>query len=295
MKIHGYSTALFATWILVEDYGVLFDAGDGVVASLLHKSRKAKTIAVSHADRDHVTGLLQLNQLNARDGIERILYPADSGSFPALRDFAGAFDPETLGAYPWMPVEPGQRIGIGPGIQIEVVRNTHVASDLVKSVGYKIIQTKRKLRPEFAGLESAEIESIAKAEGRGAITESAEEILVAYAGDTGVESAEKWRGCGTLIHESTFIDAEDAETTRSRNLHSRLAEVLAMANEAMPKRLILHHFSARYGHDRIRAEICGLAGELRIGFPVYAILPGEVSRDLLGAPPVWVGKSIETL
>ena len=287
MKIHGYSTALFSTWILVEDFGVLFDAGDGVVASLLHKSRKAKTIAISHADRDHVTGLLQLNQLNARDGIERILYPADSGSFPALRDFVGAFDPENSGAFPWVPVEPGQRIGIGPGIQIEVVRNTHVASDLVKSVGYKIVQTKRKLRPEFVGLSSGEIEVIVKTKGREAVTEEAEEIVVAYAGDTGVEPADKWRGCQTLIHEATFIDSEDAVTTRSRNLHSRLADVLAMARDAEPKRLILHHFSARYDHDRIRAEIGALAGELGIDFPIYGIMPGEVSRDILSSPPVW--------
>lgn len=192
MKIHGYSTALFSTWILIEDFGVLFDCGDGVVASLLHKSRKAKTIAISHADRDHVTGLLQMNQLNAGAGIERILYPADSGSFPALRDFCGRFDPETQDAFPWMPVTPGQRLGIGASLQIEVVSNTHVASDLVKSVGYKIVQSKRKLKAEYAGLPSNEIEEIAKTKGRDAISEPVEEVLVAYAGDTGVESADKW-------------------------------------------------------------------------------------------------------
>lgn len=286
MKIHGYSTALFSTWILIEDYGVLFDCGDGVVASLLHKSRKAKTIAISHADRDHVTGLLQINQLNAGTGIERILYPADSGSFPALRDFFGRFDPETKDAFPWMPVTPGQRIGIGASLQIEVVTNTHVASDLVKSVGYKIVQSKRKLKAEFVGLPSNEIEEIAKTRGREAISEATEEVLVAYAGDTGVEEADKWRGCQTLIHEATFIDSEDAESTRSRNLHSRLVDVLAMARDAGPERLILHHFSARYDHERIRSEIRRLAAEMKIGFPIYAILPGEVSRDVLNGPPL---------
>lgn len=284
MKIHGYSTALFATWILIEDFGVLFDCGDGVVASLLHKSRKAKTIAISHADRDHVTGLLQMNQLNAGSGIERILYPADSGSFPALQDFFGRFDPETKDAFPWIPVSPGQRMGIRPSLEIEVVRNTHIASDLVKSVGYKIVQSKRKLKAEFVGLPSNEIEGIAKARGRDAISESVEEVLVAYAGDTGVEEANKWRGCQTLIHEATFIDSEDAETTRSRNLHSRLVDVLAMARDAQPQRLVLHHFSSRYDRERIREEVRRLSGELKIGFPVYAILPGAVSRDVLGGP-----------
>lgn len=235
---------------------------------------------------NHVTGLLQMNQLNAGSGIERLLYPSDSGSFPALRDFCGRFDSETQDAFPWMPVAPGQRIGIGASLQIEVVSNTHVASELVKSVGYKIVQSKRKLKAEFVGLSSDEIEQIAKTQGRDTITESIEEVLVAYAGDTGVETADKWRGCQTLIHEATFIDEEDFESTKSRNLHSRLVDVLAMARDAEPQRLILHHFSSRYDHERIREEIRKLSGELRIDFPVFAILPGEVSRDVLSGPPL---------
>jgi ribonuclease Z len=29
LTITGYSTALFATWYLIEELGILFDAGDG--------------------------------------------------------------------------------------------------------------------------------------------------------------------------------------------------------------------------------------------------------------------------
>lgn len=89
-----------------------------------------------------------------------------------------------------------------------------------------------------------------------------------------------------MIHEATFIDSEDAESTRSRNLHSQLVDVLAMARDAGLQRLVLHHFSSRYDHERIREEVRRLSGELKIAFPIFAILPGEVSRDVLSGSPL---------
>lgn len=84
LNIAGYSTALFSTWYFIEELGLLFDAGDGVTSSLLQKSRKIEHVFVSHADRDHLTGLLQLNQLNAREGFPKIFFPFSCGSFPAI-------------------------------------------------------------------------------------------------------------------------------------------------------------------------------------------------------------------
>src|SRR2546423_5921372 len=54
LTITGYSTALFSTWIFIEEMRLLFDAGDGVMSGLMHKSGKIRHIAMSHADRDHV-------------------------------------------------------------------------------------------------------------------------------------------------------------------------------------------------------------------------------------------------
>lgn len=68
LTITAYSTALFSTWYFIEEWGVLFDAGDGMISALLQKSRKVDNVFISHADRDHLTGLLQFNQLNARPG-----------------------------------------------------------------------------------------------------------------------------------------------------------------------------------------------------------------------------------
>src|SRR5919202_6633651 len=92
LTISGYSTALFSTWYFVEELGLLFDAGDGIVSNLLQKSRKIKYAFITHADRDHLTGLLQLNQLNARPTFPKILFPKDSKSIAVFEKFSKAFD-----------------------------------------------------------------------------------------------------------------------------------------------------------------------------------------------------------
>lgn len=33
--ITGYSTALFSTWYFIEEWGILFDAGEGLISALL--------------------------------------------------------------------------------------------------------------------------------------------------------------------------------------------------------------------------------------------------------------------
>ncbi len=111
LTLSGYSTALFATWYFAEELGILFDAGDGVTSALLQKSRKINHVFISHADRDHLTGLLQLNQLNARDGFPIIHFPKNSGSFPALETFVKKFDAYANGSV-WKPVAPAEEIRV---------------------------------------------------------------------------------------------------------------------------------------------------------------------------------------
>jgi ribonuclease Z len=102
LTISGFSTALFSTWYFVDEMAMLFDCGDGVASGLLHKARKVKHLFITHADRDHLAGLLQFNQLNSRPGLN-IYYPKDCGSFPALSEFCGKFDPQVSGAK-WIPL-----------------------------------------------------------------------------------------------------------------------------------------------------------------------------------------------
>jgi ribonuclease Z len=289
LTITAYSTALFSTWIFVEEMRLLLDAGDGVSASLLTKSRKIDTVAITHPDRDHITGLFQLLQLNAHDGKPQIIYPKDSGSFPAMAEFCRKFDPH-VSAATWTPVAPGQEIALKDSLKLRVVNSSHIdRPGQVKSVGYQVVSTARKLKPEYRGRPQNEMAELARTHGTEALTDPHEEIEIGYSGDTGVDSPERWRGCRVLIHEATFLQHTDAGQRGEHNQHSVLPDVLRMAVESNPGALILNHFSSRYKAQEIAASVGAGASAITPPFTIYVIPPGEVVRDVLSQAPVWPG------
>jgi ribonuclease Z len=288
-SITAYSTALFSTWIFVEQLGLLLDAGDGVCAGLLQKSRKVRTVAVTHPDRDHVTGILQLQQLNAQNGVPEIFYPTDSGSFPALAEFCRNFDPGRGDQITWSPVRPGDDRPLIGDFRLKVIANDHFNDKpgQVKSVSYMVTRHARKLKAEFVGLAGNELAELSRKQGSDYLTNAVEERVLGYSGDTSVSNASLWAGCRILIHEATFLKESDAGNREGRHSHSYLDEVLRMASEAKPQQLILNHFSSRYTHEEIIAAIRREASTLQLPFPIFAILPGEIARDILARPAVW--------
>lgn len=289
LTITGYSTALFSTWYFVEELGLLLDAGDGVSATLLQKSRKISHVFISHADRDHLTGLLQLNQLNARDGFPVICYPRDGGSYPALEAFSKRFDPHVSGTV-WMPVAPGDEIRIKEDILVVPLRNEHVraAPDVVRSLGYKVMQTRRKLRPELAGLTQEDIRRIGKEQGKEKTTMEVRRNILCYSGDTPVASPETWQDAEILIHEATFLGGDEViEHPSYKNLHSRLEEVIEMVSATNVQQLVLGHFSSRYAPEQIDRSIRQLCERHALNIPVFRVLPGQTVRDILNNTPVY--------
>ncbi|NIG54145.1 MBL fold metallo-hydrolase [Chitinophaga sp. Cy-1792] len=288
LTITGYSTALFATWYLIEELGVLFDAGDGLTSVLLQKSRKINHVFISHADRDHLTGLLQLNQLNARDGWPVIYYPRDSSSFPAMEAFLKRFDAHTAGIR-WQPVGPGDEIWLNDHLVVVPVRNEHVTTEerIIRSLSYKVMEVKQKVKPEIAALPPEEIRSIIMARGKANTTIEVRNTILGYSGDTPVIDLQRWDNTDILIHEATFLGSEDdIKVVPYKNKHSRLEEVLAMVSTMNVKQLILGHFSSRYSAEQIDDAICEGCKKYNIDIPVHRILPGATAWNILHALPV---------
>ena len=284
--ISGYSTALFSTWFFIEELGILFDAGDGISAALLQKSRKIKQVFISHADRDHLTGLLQFNQLNARKGLPIIHYPADSGSFRAIADFAEKFDPHVSGTI-WKPIRAKEDFEIKPKIVVHSIRNNHVPATegITKSLSYLVKSKTAKLKTEFQHLAKAEIKNLAITKGQDFITESVTENILGYSGDTPIDNYEHWNDTKILIHEATFLDNTEKLNTHA-NKHSTLEDVLKMVSEIKVEKLILSHFSSRYAKADIDTAIRKFCKIYRIDIPIYRILPGEICLDILSSEMV---------
>lgn len=281
--IAGYSTALFATWYFIEEWGVLFDAGDGVISALLQKSRKIKHVFLSHADRDHLTGLLQFNQLNARPGFPVMYYPRDSQSFKAMEDFSKKFDRQVAQTQ-WQPVAPGDRLWIKGDMYVEPIRNGHVETEenIIKSLSYKVMQTKRKLKPEFAELPEKELMKLSLERGKDAISNEVSHCVLGYSGDTPVEDINRWDNCDILIHEATFLgDGDDVKLRTHGNQHSNLEDVIAMVSNLQIKKLIIGHFSSRYSPGQIDKRLVELCNRYKPAAQVYRLLPGETVHNIL--------------
>lgn len=288
LTISGHSTALFATWYFIEELGLLFDAGDGVSATLQQKSRKINHVFISHADRDHLTGLLQLNQLNARLGFPVIYYPKDCTSFPALAAFSQQFDPHVAGAV-WQPLTTPAEIRIKDDILVIPVKNGHVASagERFKSFGFDVVQTRLKLKPELVHLPGEEIRRIISEQGRENTSIEVRTHLLGYSGDTPVDDWARWDGASILIHEATFLESEGLIKEKpTANKHSTLEQVMEMVANIKLEKLILGHFSSRYAAETIDARILALCKHYRIQLPVYRVLPGETCFDILNQAPL---------
>ncbi|MCE7992976.1 MAG: RNAse Z [Roseivirga sp.] len=287
LTINGYSTALFATWFFVDELALLFDAGDGIASGLTQKARKVKNVFISHADRDHLAGLLAFNQLNARPGAPTIHYPKDCGSFPALESFSKKFDPHVSGTI-WSPIKEYEEISLRGDVYVQAFPNEHiqVGHPDTKSLSYKVFETRRKLKPEFTGLAGLEIKKIIEEHGRDFTTDLLKTNRLSYSGDTPI-NYELWDGSEVLIHEATFLGGpEDAKIETHGNRHSLLEDVIKMVSEIKVGKLILSHFSSRYSPEQIDGRIRKLCKEFKLTIPVYRLLPGEIHRDILRENPV---------
>jgi ribonuclease Z len=288
LTITGYSTALFSTWYFIEELGILFDAGDGLTSSLLQKGRKIESVFISHADRDHLTGILQFNQLNARPGYPKIFFPVHCGSFPALEEFSKKFDPHVKGTI-WNTIKENEHIRVKEGIYVQAIRNNHVETgqDITKSLGYQVYQAKSKLKPEFLNLPQDMIRQLIEENGKENMTEQVRTNILTYSGDTPVDEFEKWNNTEILIHEATFIDQKEQTNLNPHgNKHSNLEEVLRMSTHLNLGTLILGHFSTRYSKEEIDQKIKLLCKEFKVKIPVFRILPGQVHRNILSEDPL---------
>ncbi|HEY4111627.1 RNAse Z [Puia sp.] len=232
----------------------------------------------------HLTGLLQLNQLNARPGFPVMHYPKDSGSFPVLQEFSRRFDPQVERTV-WTPVTEGDEIAIAKDLLVLPIRNGHVPVErhIIRSLGYLVVQTRKKLKSEYTHLSGEELRQLGERIGRENLSMELRDNLLAYSDDTPVEDGAKWDHTRVLIHEATFLgNGEDIKPRAYGNKHSTLEEVMEMVSSLHLGQLILGHFSSRYSPEEIDKAIRLLCEKYAIGFPVYRVLPGETVFDILG-------------
>ncbi len=252
--------ALFLLW---DEYGVLFDPGEGTQRQMTLAGLSASQIthvAVTHFHGDHCLGLAGIAQRLSLDRVPHpveVVYPA-SGQvyFERLRHASIFYDAADIVPRP---------VAVGPGEEVEVCR-AGTARLLARALehgvdcqGYRLQEDDgRRMLPERlaeAGVRGPAVRALQQAGvvEVGGRTVRLDEVSVPRPGqafalvmDTRpcAGARELARGADLLVCESTYLESEAREA--HDHFHMTAAGAARLAREAGARRLALTHFSQRY-------------------------------------------------
>ncbi|MBF0406809.1 MAG: MBL fold metallo-hydrolase [Candidatus Riflebacteria bacterium] len=255
----GFSRALFSTWIYLRRFNLLFDAGEGVATSLLNRVFGIRKIFLSHGHIDHIAGLVNLvniRNLGAGDqtaGLD-IYYPKNNILIERVQNYLSLTQSELSFNLKWKPLDVEEKIELDQKrgkTFIKTFRTMHSHKQL--SLGYNIVEFRRRLKAEFVGKSQEEINKAIWSSGKDNVSESFEQIIFTYGGDSRPIDHNMFKDSLLLCHESTYLHPDDDE--RNFQQHSILSEVMETAQKGRVKNLLLFHLSLRYSVDDVKQMI----------------------------------------
>ncbi len=245
--IRGFSIAALRSNFYIKELNIMFDAG-------LSANYSPDHIFVSHTHTDHCANLpYHLYTFNKKVTQQMQIYVPSGCEIKTNNLITSVHtlntDEEFEGAYSIIPVTSGNDLTLeikGKKFIVEIIECHHT----VPCVGYGLIETKKKLKKEYIGLEPKEIVKL-KSQGVEIQREDRQNIFL-YLGDTSkkVLENESIYKYGTIMVECTFIDNDDEErATLTRHMHwNDLSEVVKSHPDIT---FILYHFSGKYKREDI--------------------------------------------
>lgn len=262
MKIVGFSIAGEETVLAVPEYNLCFDAGRAP-----REMVTLDNLCVTHGHMDHAAGIAYYLS-------QRGFIGCPPGRVIIHRDLAQAVQ-RLMDV--WSEIEghysPGEIIGARALEDVPLRRNLVVRPFDVNhargSLGFSLIETRHKLKPELAGKTGPQLVALKK-QGV-AIEDHVEMALVTCTGDTALG---RWldlsfvKQSQRLLVECTFFEADHRSRARQgRHIHVvDLPQVLAAAPEAM---VCLTHVSRRTDlrqAKRAVERVVGAADAPRVSF-----------------------------
>jgi ribonuclease Z len=246
----GFSRAMFSNWCWYEPFDLVIDAGEGLQLALGQKIWAPGVVALTHGHSDHVLGLpgFIASRRYAKGAQEKpltVVYPDGNNGVLALREFIGRMWPHESFPVTWVGLNAGGEFRLGKTRVLRAFSTSHGGSE--PTLGYLVVEERRRLKPEFAGLPEAEIRARGRDGGRDVMMEPYRHILLAHTGDSMPIDASLVARADVLIHDATFLEASD----RKWDIHATTAEALDVGRAAGVGCLVLQHLSIRY--DRATA------------------------------------------
>jgi ribonuclease Z len=251
----GRTRALYANWLWVKDFDLLFDAGDGVAIDMGRYVGSPKFLAITHGHSDHILGLpnliasRQFGTLTS-GGPLTILYPADCPHIAGLRQLLGVlWSRESFDRVTWVPLVAGVRVPLSGARYLETFATEHVG--WLPTLGYAVRETRTRLRADVRALAKDALLAQFAEHGKAAFQESFEHTILVHTGDTMPVDQDLFDGADVLLYDTTFLMAAD----RDYPSHATVDEALAIAQRRRVKTLVLHHVSQRYARATLVDDI----------------------------------------
>ena len=258
--ITAFSRAMYSNWLWHRPLRLLVDAGEGLQLSLGPHVWSPEVVALTHGHSDHLLGLpgfiaSRRFSKGAQDKPYTILYPEGSTGIEIIRDLVGRIWPREVFPATWIAIKAGDQFPLGRNRVLEAFRSLHGTVD--PTLGYRVLEVRRHLRAEFAGLPEDEVRERVRQLGRDTMMEEYRHVVFAHTGDSMPIPPELVTGADLLVHDATFLDTDE----RKWDIHATVGEALEVARAAGVRCLLLHHLSVRYERSdalpKIRAMVAG--------------------------------------
>jgi len=274
-NLTGYSKAMYSTWFFYRPARILLDAGEGVSSAMENFVFAIERVFLSHGHYDHIGGLpgLLQSRRSARGDKEKpleVYYPVTDELIALQRAYVESLTYHLGYELSWHSLEAGQRVELGEGRGYLVpmaVRH----SGRGRALGFRLMEQRRRLRPQFANLSQEEIALMARERPREEFMESYEKTLLAYSGDAMALEAADVAEAEVLMHEATFLDPDDRDVPT----HATAEEAIRVAVEARVAALVLFHISSRYPTREVVGRVRALAEKARIEAPIAVVRGGR--------------------
>jgi ribonuclease Z len=245
MDIIGYSVAGEETVVAVPQLDVCFDVGkapDQIIP--------INNVLLTHGHMDHAAGLAYYLSQRNFCGISAGTILAPNNLLPPMRQIIDA----------WSKLDgnkiPAKLVGVKPGDEYKIKPNLVARAFPTKhskgSVGFTVIEKRKKLKPEYTGLTGPQIVELKKQGIE--IDYPLEFPIVTYLGDTQyVDFSQLYyiTESKILIAECTFY--EDEHATRAKaGKHMHVDELATLLNNLNNEHIIITHTTQRTPMHEIR-------------------------------------------
>ncbi len=264
--LKGFSRAMYSNWMWHRPLQLLIDAGEGLQLALGANVFSPSVLAITHGHSDHVMGIpgLIASRRFGKGAVHKpltVYYPEQSRGVQAVRELLGTAYAGVVFPVTWTALVAGATVPLSKTRTLQAFAVRHTPAE--PAFGYKVIETRRRLKPEFASMTQAEVEAVAREGRRDDLLETVSHVTFAHSGDAMPIDPALVMGADLLVHDATFLSEPD----RREPIHATTEEALEVARAAGVKTLVLYHLSIRYDRTtalptlRAQVEQSGFAGD----------------------------------